>query len=84
MVSPFETTTLKLLQKRGYETALFGKFHLALQGNDPAGLAAPRSLGWSCFAGWMDETGDPSPIDTTAGGVGDEFEDSDGIAFAIV
>lgn len=69
MVSSFETTAPKLLAKRGYESALFGKFHLALQGHDPAGLTAPRSLGWSYFAGWMDETGDPSSIDKTAGGV---------------
>ena len=69
MVSPFETTAPKLLARRGYESALFGKFHIALQGHDPAGLATPRSLGWSYFAGWMDETGDPSSIDTTAGGV---------------
>jgi sulfatase-like protein len=69
MVSPFETTAPKLLAKRGYESALFGKFHIALQGHDPAGLAAPHSLGWNFFAGWMDETGDPSSIDKTAGGV---------------
>jgi len=69
MVSPFETTTPKLLARRGYESALFGKFHLALQGNDPAGLAAPHDLGWNYFAGWLDETGDPSSIDKTAGGV---------------
>ena len=69
MVSPYETTTPKLLAKRGYESGLFGKFHLALQGNDPAGFRAPHNLGWDYFAGWMDETGDPFSIDTTAGGV---------------
>ena len=37
MVSHYETTAPKLLAKRGYESALFGKFHIALQGNDPAG-----------------------------------------------
>jgi hypothetical protein len=29
----------------------------------------PKSLGWDFFSGWLDETGDPSSIDTTAGGV---------------
>lgn len=70
MVSPYETTTPKLLARRGYDSALFGKFHLALQGNDPAGYGMVHDLGWSYFAGWLDETGDPSSIDTTAGGVG--------------
>jgi Sulfatase len=69
MVSPYEMTTPKLLAQRGYESAMFGKFHLALQGHDPAGYAMPYNLGWSYFAGWLDETGDPSSIDTTAGGV---------------
>ena len=69
MVSPYEMTTPKLLAKSGYRSALFGKFHLAIQGNNAAGLAMPHSLGWSYFFGWLDETGDPSSIDTTAGGV---------------
>ena len=69
MVSPYEMTAPKLLAKRGYQSALFGKFHLALQGNSSAGLAMPYSLGWSYFYGWLDRTGDPSSIDTTAGGV---------------
>ena len=69
MVSPYEMTTPKLLAKRGYDSALFGKFHLALQGHDPAGYAMPYNLGWNYFAGWLDETGDPSSIDKTAGGV---------------
>ena len=69
MVSPYEMTAPKLLAKQGYESALFGKFHLALQGNDPSGYAAPYNLGWNYFAGWLDETGDPFSIDRTAGGV---------------
>jgi Sulfatase len=69
MVSPYETTVPKLLAKEGYDSAMFGKFHLALQGNNPAGYAMPHDLGWAYFAGWLDETGDPSSIDTTAGGV---------------
>jgi len=69
MVSPFEMTTPKLLKMRGYQSALFGKFHLGLQGNNPYGNGMPRALGWDFFSGWLDETGDPSSIDTTAGGV---------------
>jgi hypothetical protein len=72
MVSRYETTAPKLLARRGYQSALFGKFHIALQGNDPAGDRAPHSLGWDYFAGWLDETGDPSSIDKTAGGVAPE------------
>jgi len=68
-VSPFEMTAPKLLARAGYESALFGKFHLGLQANNPAGYAMPRALGWDFFSGWLDETGDPSSIDTTAGGV---------------
>lgn len=69
MVSPYEVTVPKLLATRGYESGLFGKFHLGLQGNDPAGDGMPHNLGWNYYAGWLDETGDPSSIDTTAGGV---------------
>ena len=69
MVSPYETTTPKLLATKGYTSALFGKFHLGLQGNNPAGYAMVHDLGWSFFSGPLDETGDPSSIDTTAGGV---------------
>ena len=69
MVSPYEVTAPRLLAKSGYQSALFGKFHLALQGNNAAGLAMPHSLGWNYFYGWLDRTGDPSSIDTTAGGV---------------
>lgn len=69
MVSPYEMTAPKLLAKSGYQSALFGKFHLGIQGNNSAGLALPHSLGWSYFFGWLDETGDPSSIDTSAGGV---------------
>jgi hypothetical protein len=68
-VSPFETTAPKLVAQRGYESALFGKFHLGLQGHNPAAYAMPHALGWNYFAGWLDETGDPSSIDTSAGGV---------------
>jgi arylsulfatase A-like enzyme len=68
-VSPYEMTVPKLLAPSGYESALFGKFHLGLQENNPAGYAMPHALGWNFFAGWLDFTGDPSSIDRTAGGV---------------
>lgn len=67
--SPFETTVPKLLAERGYASALFGKFHVGLPGNNPAGYGMPRALGWDFYAGWLDVTGDPSSIDRTAGGV---------------
>jgi hypothetical protein len=68
-VSPFETSLPKLLKQRGYQSALFGKFHLGLQGMNPYKDLMPRSLGWDHFSGWLDVTGDPHSIDKTAGGV---------------
>ncbi len=68
-VSPYEMTAPKLLAQSGYDSALFGKFHLGLQGNNPAGYAMPHALGWNFYSGWLDATGDPSSIDKTAGGV---------------
>ncbi len=70
MVSPYEVTVPKLLKKKQYESALFGKFHMGIQGNNPFGLGAPHSLGFDHFYGWIDGTGDPSSIDRTAGGIG--------------
>ena len=69
MLSPWETTVPKLLKQRGYESALFGKFHVGLPDNSPFKYGMPHSLGWDYYSGWLDETGDPSSIDTTAGGV---------------
>ena len=74
MVSPYEMTTPKLLSQRNYQSALFGKFHLGLQGNNPFAYGMPAALGWNYYYGWLDETGDPSSIDTTAGGVGSPGE----------
>jgi hypothetical protein len=70
MVSPFDITAPKLLKQKNYQSGLFGKFHLGLQGNNPYGYSMVKSLGWDYFYGWLDQTGDPSSIDTTAGGVG--------------
>lgn len=69
MTSPYTTTIPKLLAGQGYESALIGKFHIALPGINPAGDAIVHDLGWDYFAGWLDESGDPSSIDTTAGGI---------------
>ena len=70
-VSPYETTTPVVLRRRGYESGLFGKFHLTgsdiNEANNPLGYTAVHQLGWDYFAGWQD--GAPHPIDATAGGV---------------
>ena len=70
-VSPYETTTPKVLRGHGYESGLFGKFHLTGSdinpANNPLGYTGVHQLGWDYFAGWQD--GAPHPIDTTAGGV---------------
>ena len=72
-LSPYELTMPKLLKERGYQNALFGKFHVGLQQNNPAGNAMVSALGWDYYSGWEDETGDPSSIDTSAG-LGEEYE----------
>jgi hypothetical protein len=66
-VSPFEVTTPELLKKKGYDNAMFGKFHLAGPNYNPFGEATPYALGWDRFDGFLE--GAPHPIDTTAGGV---------------
>lgn len=70
MVSPYDVTAPKLMKKRGYQSGLFGKFHLATPGNDPYGEAMVSALGWDYYAGFSDATGDPQSIDSTAGGAG--------------
>lgn len=72
-VSPYETTTPKILRESGYQSALFGKFHLTGSNvnqtginNNPLDFTAVHQLGWDFFKGWQD--GSPFPIDTTAGG----------------
>jgi arylsulfatase A-like enzyme len=72
-VSPFETTTPEVLKKKGYDSGLFGKFHLTsgplTSDHNPFGYRVVHALGWDFFAGYLD--GAPFPIDTTAGGVGE-------------
>jgi hypothetical protein len=69
MVNPNEVTLPNLLKARGYKTALFGKFHMGIQNNNPYALGMVHALGFDYFDGWLDDTGDPSSIDTTAGGI---------------
>lgn len=66
-VSPYEVTAAKLLEQAGYESSMFGKFHLAGPEHNMAGNGTPKQLGWDYFYGWTG--GLPGSIDTTAGGV---------------
>jgi arylsulfatase A-like enzyme len=66
-VSNYEMTTPKLLKQANYESAMFGKFHLAGPDNNQDGNFTPFKLGWDYFYGWI--RGGPVSIDTTAGGV---------------
>jgi len=66
-ISPYDMTVPKVLKQAGYESAMFGKFHLAGPENNKAENATPSQLGWDYFYGWIG--GLPGSIDTTAGGV---------------
>lgn len=66
-ISPYDVTVPKLLKPANYESAMFGKFHLAGPENNPAGNATPSVLGWDHFYGWIG--GVPGSLDSTAGGV---------------
>jgi len=66
-VSPFEMTTPKVLATAGYNSGLFGKYHLGGPENNPDGNSAPvTALGWDYFNGNM--RGGPPSIDVTLGG----------------
>ena len=45
-VSPYDVTVPKLLKPAGYESGMFGKFHLAGPEHNEAGNATPAVLGW--------------------------------------
>ncbi len=68
-VSPYEATLPKLLKQAGYQSGLFGKFHLAGPENNPDGNFTPAVLGWDYFYGWV--AGVPASVDSSAGGVAD-------------
>lgn len=52
-LSPYDMTALKLLKQAGYESALFGKLHLAGPENNEAENLTPSVLGWDYFYGWV-------------------------------
>lgn len=68
-VSPFEVTVPKLLKADNarYQSAMFGKFHLAGPQNNPYVNGGPHAIGFDYFYGWIE--GEPYPVDTTAGQV---------------
>jgi len=66
-VDPWEMTAAKVVARAGYQSGMFGKFHLAGPENNEAGNGTPSLLGWDHFYGWTG--GLPGSIDTTAGGV---------------
>ncbi len=66
-MSPYDMTTPKLLKQANYESAMFGKFHLAGPEKNADGNGTPGALGWDYFYGWVG--GLPASIDSTAGGV---------------
>lgn len=78
-VSPFEVTTPQVLRKRRYESANFGKFHIATSTNNPYGMGIVAALGWDYFDGFLD--GAPHPIDKTAGGVA-QFQNPAGVSYS--
>ena len=60
-VSPYESTTPVILRESGYQSALFGKFHLTgsnvsetAEDNNPLGYTAIHPLGWNFFKGWQE------------------------------
>lgn len=65
-ISPYETTTPRVLATAGYSSALIGKYHLGGPDNNPAGNDAPIAEGWDYFNGNL--RGGPPSIDTTLGG----------------
>lgn len=66
-VDPWEMTVAKVLATAGYQSGMFGKFHLAGPEHNEAGNGTPAQLGWHYFYGWTG--GLPGSIDTSAGGV---------------
>ncbi len=66
-LTPYDITVPKLLKNANYESAMFGKFHLAGPDNNQAGYNTPAELGWDYFYGWIG--GLPGSLDSTAGGV---------------
>lgn len=66
-LTPYDVTVPKLLKNANYESAMFGKFHLAGPDNNQAQYNTPAQLGWDYFYGWIG--GLPGSLDSTAGGI---------------
>ncbi|TFL09999.1 arylsulfatase [Pusillimonas caeni] len=69
-LSPYDVTAPKLLKRAGYESGMFGKFHLGGPENNQAENSMPSVLGWDYFYGWVG--GLPGSNDSTAGGYATE------------
>jgi len=69
-LSPYDITAPKLLKRAGYESGMFGKFHLGGPENNQAENSMPSVLGWDYFYGWVG--GLPGSNDSTAGGYATE------------
>lgn len=67
-ISPYDLTAARLVQRAGYKSAMFGKYHLGGPENNQYENGGPGRLGWDYFHGWIG--GLPGSIDTTAGGAG--------------
>lgn len=65
-LSPYDITAPKLLKRAGYESGMFGKFHLGGPENNQAENSLPSVLGWDYFYGWVG--GLPGSNDRTVGG----------------
>ena len=72
--SPYEYMIPSILKSKNYVSAVIGKMHMTTVPSDPDNLPymteTMRKLGFDYFEGYL--AGGPSPIDTTAGGVGEE------------
>ncbi|MER1968228.1 sulfatase-like hydrolase/transferase [Castellaniella sp. GW247-6E4] len=71
-LSPYDMTAPKMLKEANYESAMFGKFHLAGPEHNQAENATPSVLGWDYFYGWIG--GLPGSIDTQAGDDGNALK----------
>ncbi|MEO1859327.1 MAG: sulfatase-like hydrolase/transferase [Verrucomicrobiales bacterium] len=72
--SPYEYMIPSILKNKNYVSAAIGKVHLSTHPSDPGNLPymneTIRKLGFDYFEGYL--AGAPSPVDTTAGGIGVE------------
>lgn len=69
-ITPYDVTVPKMLKHADYDSAMFGKFHLAGPEHNEAGHGTPAALGWDHFYGWVG--GLAGSVDSTAGGIATE------------